>query len=405
MYNAMLNLILKHKVELQKIPATSALESATNWARKRGLRAGQQDLDGDGKPETVVYNKAGKPWIINGYRLKASDYPTRHAFYTAFPTAEDRAGENMKQWIQDQAYDIRVDPDNPWRKTVRNTQFGDNLKEWGYRMPTKPKRKQSVFNIFCKLIAPILKEYYESDEGYPITLLGDEADANSVKLLKKIISPIAMYRILYMKMVEREYFFHTLQQPEYANMNYTQFKKYVKNYENKFYTWFKLNYLDQLQTNFKPNKITPLIIQGQLVKDSIQWDGSDPDDASTKLLTRWKKIASNSQRKFFKDQIQYLFENEGALDRFNAAVAHGINTLANTTEQAAQESAENPSSPLRQPTRQQEQQTEEERNETTYAAPPPEVNITPEMQQQMRQLDAEALPPLPPDDDDDDFDA
>ena len=447
MYNAMLNLILKHKVELQKIPATSALESATNWARKRGLRAGQQDLDGDGKPETVVYNKAGKPWIINGYRLKASDYPTRHAFYTAFPTAEDRAGENMKQWIQDQAYDIRVDPDNPWRKTVRNTQFGDNLKEWGYRMPTKPKRKQSVFNIFCKLIAPILKEYYESEEGYPITLLGDEADANSVKLLKKIISPIAMYRILYMKMVEREYFFHTLQQPEYHNMNYTQFKKYVKNYENKFYTWFKLNYLDQLQTNFKPNKITPLIIQGQLVKDSIQWDGSDPDDAivfmiginnwehecgenlrnrasaaeflealadkkhpnykqSTKLLTRWKKIASNSQRKFFKDQIQYLFENEGALDRFNAAVAHGINTLANTTEQAAQESADNPSSPLRQPTRQQEQQTEEERNETTYAAPPPEVHITPEMEQQMRQLDAEANEaPLPPDDDDDDFTA
>ena len=242
-----------------------------------------------------------------------------------------------------------------------------------------------------------------------------------------------MYRILYMKMVEREYFFHTLQQPEYANMNYAQFKKYVKNYENKFYTWFKLNY-------------TPLIIQGQLVKDSIQWDGSDPDDAivfmiginnwehecgenlrnrasaaaflesladkkhpnykqSTKLLTRWKKIASNSQRKFFKDQIQYLFENEGALDRFNAAVAHGINTLANTTEQAAQESAENPSSPLRQPTRQQAQQTEEERNETTYAAPPPEVNITPEMQQQMRQLDAEPLPPLPPDDDDDDFTA
>ena len=30
MYNAMLNLILKHKVELQKIPATSALESASN---------------------------------------------------------------------------------------------------------------------------------------------------------------------------------------------------------------------------------------------------------------------------------------------------------------------------------------------------------------------------------------
>ena len=87
MYNAMLNLILKHKVELQKIPATSAIESAKEWAGKRGLRAGTKDLDGDGKPETIVYNKAGKPWIINGYRLKASDYPIRNAFYTRFPTA------------------------------------------------------------------------------------------------------------------------------------------------------------------------------------------------------------------------------------------------------------------------------------------------------------------------------
>ena len=51
MYNAMLNLILKHKVELQKIPAASSLASATNWAAKRGLRAGEADLDKDGKPE------------------------------------------------------------------------------------------------------------------------------------------------------------------------------------------------------------------------------------------------------------------------------------------------------------------------------------------------------------------
>ena len=167
MYNAMLNLILKHKVELQKIPATSALESAQIWAAKRGLRAGEQDLDRDGHPETIVYNKAGKPWIINGYKLKASDYPTRRAFYSAFPTAEERAGERMSDWIIDQAYDVRVDPNNPWRQHVSNTQFGDQLKTWGYRMPTKPKKKQTVFNIFCKLVAPVLREYYEASEGYP----------------------------------------------------------------------------------------------------------------------------------------------------------------------------------------------------------------------------------------------
>ena len=61
----MLTLILDHKKELQKIPAASSLSSATEWARKRGLRAGEQDFNGDGIPEVVVYNKAGNPWIIN----------------------------------------------------------------------------------------------------------------------------------------------------------------------------------------------------------------------------------------------------------------------------------------------------------------------------------------------------
>ena len=393
MYNAMLTLILDHKKELQKIPAASSLESATIWARKRGLRAGTEDFNNDGIPETVVYNKAGKPWIINGYKLKASDYPQRNAFYTKFPTSEARAGESMKSWLQDQVYDVRDDPTNPWRKHIRKTEFGRQLEESGYKMPTKPKKKLSVFNIFSKLVAPILKEYYESEDGYPITLLGEQAGPNCIKVLKKIVSPISMYRMLYMKMVEREYFFWliTNYSNRFGRLTYNQFKQYVKNNDNSFYQWFKTNYLTPEQTQLKPNKITPLIIQGQIVKGDIQWDGSDPDDAivfmiglanmedeecnsvlrnneaagdfllalsdkhherhkqAMKAIAKWKKVASTSQKKFFKDQIQWLFENQDALNRFTEAVSNGINTLANTTDQAQQESAEQPSSPLRPP--------------------------------------------------------
>ena len=444
MYNAMLNLILKHKVELQKIPAASSLASATNWAAKRGLRAGEADLDKDGKPETIVYDKSGKPYIINGYHLKASDYPIRKAFYTAFPTPEDRAGESMSSWIKQQAYSVQVDPDNPWRQTVTNTPFGDRLKEWGYRMPTRPKKKQSVFNIFCKLVAPVLKEYYEGEEGLARTLVAGES---SVKLLKKIISPIAMYRMLYMKMVERDYFFWLIDEyEEYKGMRYAQFKKYIKNYENKFYTWFKINYLTPDQLHFKPNKVTPTIIQGQIVKDSVQWDGSDPDDAivfmigldnmkegseceqclhdesrasefldnladkksqegkqATKALAKWKKIASASQKKFFKDQIGPLFEHEGAYERFVEAFDNGLNPLAHTTDEARQEAVENPSSPLRQPTPAQEAQTAAERGNDADVPMPPA--LTPEelaeIARQQQEMDNNPPPPPPSDDDDD----
>ena len=71
-----------------------------------------------------------------------------------FPTPESRIGVNMKNWIQDKAYDIKEDRLNPWRKHINTSEFGRRLEETGYKMPTKPKKKHSVFNIFCKLIAP-----------------------------------------------------------------------------------------------------------------------------------------------------------------------------------------------------------------------------------------------------------
>ena len=392
MYDAMLTLILDHKKELQKIPAASSLKSAQIWARKRGLRAGEEDFNGDGIPETVVYNKAGQPFIINGYKLKASDYGIRNRFFNQFPTPEARVGESMKNWSQQMSYDVQDDPDNPWRKHIKKKRFARELEEAGWKLPTKPKKKLSVFNIFCKLIAPILKAYYEAPEEYYKTFLMNNAGANCVKILKKIVSPITMYRMLYMKMVEREYFFALhASDKRFDNMSYAQFKQFIKNNDNSFYRWFKTNYLSTDQTQFKQNKVTPLVIQGQIVKDEINWDGSDKDDAivfmvgianmqdgecatyitndeaaadflnrlsdkhnsqhksAMKALMKWKKVASESQKNFFKDQVQYLFENDGAYDRFLGAVENGRNSLANTTPQAREEAEEHPTSPLRPP--------------------------------------------------------
>ena len=120
---------------------------------------------------------------------------------------------------------------------------------------------------------------------------------------------------------------------------------------------------------------------------------------ATKDLAKWKKSASASQKKFFKDQIDYLFENQAALERFEAAFRNGINTLANTTQEARQESAEQPSSPLRQPTPAQEAQAAAERGE---AAPiPPEPHVTEEQMRQLEQQNQEAdNTPLPDDDND-----
>ena len=53
----------------------------------------------------------------------------------------------------------------------------------------------------------------------------------------------------------------------------------MKNNDNHYYKWFKEKYLSRDQRNFiNEYFITPLIIHGEIVKDDINWDGSDKDD-------------------------------------------------------------------------------------------------------------------------------
>ena len=192
-----------------------------------------------------------------------------------------------------------------------------------------------------------------------------------------------------MKIIERTYYFSLKRDypQRFGRMNYNQFKEYIKNNESVFYKWFKDNFVTPDQKHLK--KVTPRNIQGMIVKDAIDWNGNDPDDAivfmiglanmadnecastlrnpevaedflnslsdkhhekhkhNMKALEKWKRVARESQKQFFKDQIQWLFENEGAQARFNEAMDDGINPVANTTTEAYQESAQNPSSPLR----------------------------------------------------------
>ena len=163
LYDSMINMIVNHKMELQKIPQCSSLATAEQWANKRGLRAGVQDFDGDGIQEVVVYNKAGQPMIINGYRPKASDFAIRNAYWEANPTYENRLDAGpMRQWITDKAYKVEPHEDNPWKRTITTTPFGEKLKEYGFKMPTKPKKQFSVFSVFSKLIAPLVKKLFEN---------------------------------------------------------------------------------------------------------------------------------------------------------------------------------------------------------------------------------------------------
>ncbi len=382
LYDSMINMIVNHKMELQKIPQCSSLATAEEWARKRGLRAGQQDFDGDGINEIVVYNKAGQPMIINGYKPKASDFAIRNAYWTENPTPESRleAGP-MRQWVTNKAYKVEPHEDNPWKRTITTTAFGEKLKESGFKMPTKPKKQFSVFSVFSKLIAPYVKTFFEN--GALERLLGDECGPSCAKLLKKLISPISMYRMLYMKCVERYYFYHIMNSGGYNGGSYSNFKKYVKNHPIAFWTFFKNNLLNERMDGFKSNIINDEVIARLFVKDEINWDGQDMDDAilflmggenitdpdftntiriegnakdflevlngsdkrkangKKKELEKWKKRSQKGTKEFFTSQQQYLFENGAAYTRFLERIEHGLNPIDPSDTEAA------PASPTR----------------------------------------------------------
>ena len=392
LFDTLVNMVVNHKMELQKIPATSHIDTATVWAEKRGLRAGQQDFDRDGHPETVVYNKAGQPFIVNGYKLKASDYPVRHAYWGSHQTSEERAGEPMREWVMNEAYEEVIDAEKPWKRTVNVKPFGHKLKEWGYRMPTKPKKQISVFSHFCKLIAPYVKTYFESDslrDG-----LGGNANESSCKLLKKIISPITMYRMLYMKIIERYYMFYLREAPNgQYTFTYKQFKEYCKKNSGKMWVFYMENILDNFE-NFKDNIVYDDVIARLFIKDDIDFDFNDPDDAiiffmgkknmeddefsdiilnnsteeliingvsktipsgdaflhrleygdkqtkkqATKTLEKWKTRAREGTKKFFEDQVVHLMENAGAYQRFKEAYDAGLNPIDPDPSRAQQAS-------------------------------------------------------------------
>ena len=235
--NDMINLILNHKKEITKVPSATTFNGAKAWAAKRpgsGFRAEYRDIGGDPEKEVVVFDKAGRPFMVNGYKLKPSDYGLRKAYFEANPTSVERAGNPMKEWAQDFVWTSKKDPKNVWNRTVtKNNEAYEKMKSWGYRMPTKPKTQISPYAIFSKKIASDVKDVLNGNELLSrIDATWDNQGKfgdNNKKILAKMISPIAIYRYLFMRLVEQVYYVVLTGSPQTQKLvsSYDTYKKFV----------------------------------------------------------------------------------------------------------------------------------------------------------------------------------
>ena len=294
-YNAMIKLILEHKKEITKVPAATTYAGATEWAKKHpGFRATLEDIGGDAEKEVVVFDKAGNPFMINGYKLKPSDYGVRKAYWDANPTAEHRAANPMRQWAQDYVWSTQVDEKNPWKQSVtKNFEAYDKMKAWGYRMPSKPKTELSPYSIFSKLIAPIVKEVItgqgliEKINRRPPVVGVSQAGAANCEFIRRLISPISLYRYLYLRLVEQKFFWSLYKTPEKRHFatSYERFKRYLKENKKTFRGWFEHNVLNKENlAEFNENWVNVDLVLDNLVKNDIDWNGRDIQDGLVYLI-------------------------------------------------------------------------------------------------------------------------
>ena len=249
--DSMLNLIVNHKKSLKLIPQCSHPDTAREWASKRGLSVTTPDLDNDpATQEVVVWDKSGRyPYVVNGYQLERSDYPTRNAYWGTHQTAESRMEEPMDEWVSNKVYNVKTRDDNKWIvDAVDVTQLGRNIERYGYGMPTKPKKMMTPYAIFSKLIAPLVKRVWATEQFYNafgITTDVDDKASYVAEMFRKIVSPISIYRALYLRLVEQKYFFKQCDANGGNPIAYSAFKKYMKTDRGKadFYNWFYKNYL------------------------------------------------------------------------------------------------------------------------------------------------------------------
>ena len=293
--DSMLNLILNHKKELQKVPACTTLRGAQAWCDKRpgsGFRAGLQDIGGDPESEVVVYDKSGKPFIINGYKLKPSDYGVRKLYREAIDKDPDAMiGTSMRDWVTNQTWTTQESRDNKWDlRVTKNNDVYDRMKGWGYRMPSKPKAQATPYSIFSKLIAPTVRDVLTEGDIYnrlaSVFGLTAAPGPECLYFFNKIVSPISVYRFLYLRLIEQKFYWCVKQSAATKNINtFERFKKYIRDNKATFRQWF----FKHIMTGDRKENLSSAwcgkgAVLDNLVKQSIQLDGSDIQDGIVFML-------------------------------------------------------------------------------------------------------------------------
>ena len=157
--------VLNTKKDIKFNRNLSHPEGARRYAQSRGWSYRDEDINDDGEKDIVLFDKRGKPVIINGYSLKPSEHKIRQKFYE----------QPIKRRVEQGGY-------NQYKKLMRGDPDLDlEMQSWpaGYAKIKKPPRRNpdanpdgTLYKRFCTKMrevidAYIARRYVSIDDSHP----------------------------------------------------------------------------------------------------------------------------------------------------------------------------------------------------------------------------------------------